>query len=305
MKRRAALRTLGVLACAGLLVVLSPAQAQSTTDPAPVSMPTDAARAGVASAAAVPLRALPRPLKADPLEGFNRGVFAFNEMVDRAVLKPLALAYKTAVPSPVRTGVDNVFGNVGDAWSVVNHLLQGKLKSALEMTVRVTTNTVFGMGGLFDLASDAGLERQAEDFGQTLGKWGFGPGPYLVLPFYGASSLRDAVGLPLDRKASLPGVVQDGSYRWGLTTLELVHGRADLLAATSLLEQVALDKYSFVRDSYLARRRNQVFDGNPPEEPEEEEPLPQASAPADANGPLKPVEGPTPEPSTPPATPKP
>ena len=305
MKRRAALRTLGVLAYAGLLVVLSPAQAQSTTDPAPVSMPTDAGRAGVASAAAVPLRALPRPLKADPLEGFNRGIFAFNEMVDRAVLKPLALAYKTAVPSPVRTGVDNVFGNVGDAWSVVNHLLQGKVKSALEMTVRVTTNTVFGIGGLFDLASDAGLERQAEDFGQTLGKWGFGPGPYLVLPFYGASSLRDAVGLPLDRKASLPGVVQDGSYRWGLTTLELVHGRADLLAATNLLEQVALDKYSFVRDSYLARRRNQVFDGNPPEEPEEEEPLPQASAPADANGPLKPVEGPTPEPSTSPAPPRP
>ena len=305
MKRRAALRTLGVLAYAGLLVVLSPAQAQSTTDPAPVSMPTDAGRAGVASAAAVPLRALPRPLKADPLEGFNRGIFAFNEMVDRAVLKPLALAYKTAVPSPVRTGVDNVFGNVGDAWSVVNHLLQGKVKSALEMTVRVTTNTVFGIGGLFDLASDAGLERQAEDFGQTLGKWGLGPGPYLVLPFYGASSLRDAVGLPLDRKASLPGVVQDGSYRWGLTTLELVHGRADLLAATNLLEQVALDKYSFVRDSYLARRRNQVFDGNPPEEPEEEEPLPQAPAPADANGPLKPVEGPTPEPSTPPAPPRP
>ena len=215
-------------------------------------------------------------LQADPLESFNRSVFAFNEAVDRAVLKPLALAYKAAVPSPVRTGVDNVFGNAGDAWSVVNHLLQGKVTSALEMTVRVTTNTVFGVGGLFDLASDAGLDRQTEDFGQTLGKWGFGPGPYLMLPFYGASSLRDAVALPLDRKASLPGVVQDGTYRWGLTTLELVHGRADLLAATNLLEQVALDKYSFVRDSYLARRRNQVFDGTPPEELEEDEAGPQS-----------------------------
>ena len=301
MKPRVALRTLCVLACAGLLVVLSPAQAQSATDAAPVSMPSDAARPGVTSGAAVPSRALPRPLKADPLEGFNRGVFAFNEALDRTVLKPLALAYKAAVPSPVRTGVDNVFGNVGDAWSVVNHLLQGKVKSALEMTVRVTTNTVFGIGGLFDLASDAGLERQAEDFGQTLGKWGLGPGPYLVLPFYGASSLRDAVGLPLDRKASLPGVVQDGSYRWGLTTLELVHGRADLLAATNLLEQVALDKYSFVRDSYLARRRNQVFDGNPPEEPEEDEPMPAVSVPADASAPGGAVPASEPAPPTQPA----
>ncbi|MFM7848019.1 MAG: VacJ family lipoprotein [Rubrivivax sp.] len=222
-------------------------------------------------------------IKADPLEGLNRSVFAFNEAIDLALLKPLAIAYKTAVPTPVRTGVDNVFGNVGDAWSAVNLLLQGKVKRALEMTVRVTTNTVFGVGGLFDLASDAGLERQAEDFGQTLGKWGLAPGPYLVLPFYGASSLRDALGLPLDRKASLPGVVQDGSYRWGLTTLELVHGRADLLSATNLLEQVAFDKYSFVRDSYLARRRHQVFDGNPPEEPEDDEPLPPRPAAADPN----------------------
>jgi phospholipid-binding lipoprotein MlaA len=244
---------LGVLAVA-LLAGPSPALAQLTT--------------------AAERRAL--PVKADPLEGLNRGIFAFNEAVDRALLKPLAIAYKTALPGPVRTGVDNVFGNVGDAWSAVNHLLQGKVKTSLEMTVRVTTNTVFGIGGLFDLASDAGLERQSEDFGQTLGKWGLGPGPYLVLPFYGASSLRDAAALSLDLKASLPGIVQDGSYRWGLTTLELVHARSDLLSATSLLEQVAFDKYSFVRDSYLARRRNQVYDGNPPEEPEEDEPVPQS-----------------------------
>ncbi len=221
------------------------------------------------------------PIKADPLEGLNRSVFAFNEAIDQALLKPLAIAYKAVVPSPVRTGVGNVFGNVGDAWSAVNHLLQGKVHSALEMTVRVTTNTVFGLGGLFDLASDAGLERQSEDFGQTLGKWGIGPGPYLVLPFLGASSLRDAAGLPLDRQASLPEVVHGGSYRWGLTSLELVHSRSDLLSASGLLDQVAFDKYSFVRDSYLARRRSLVFDGNPPEEPEEDEPLPPpASAPS-------------------------
>lgn len=249
-------------------VVLATAHAQAQTQPQ--------------AQAQVPAQGAPSlALKADPLEGLNRGVFAFNEMVDRALIKPLATAYRAVLPSPVRTGVDNVFGNVGDAWSAVNHLLQGKVKSALEMTVRVTTNTVFGLGGLFDLASDAGLERQPEDFGQTLGKWGFGPGPYLVLPFYGASSLRDAAGLPLDRQASLPGIVHDETYRWSLTTLELVHARAGLLSATNLLEQVAFDKYSFVRDSYLARRRNLVFDGNPPEEPEEEEPLPaQAPPPA-------------------------
>ena len=248
--------------------VLAPAHAQAQTQPQAQAQ------------AQVPAQGAPSlALKADPLEGLNRGVFAFNEMVDRVLLKPLATAYRAVLPSPVRTGVDNVFGNVGDAWSAVNHLLQGKVKSALEMTVRVTTNTVFGLGGLLDLASDAGLERQPEDFGQTLGKWGFGPGPYLVLPFYGASSLRDAAGLPLDRQASLPGIVHDGTYRWGLTTLELVHARSDLLSATSLLDQVAFDKYSFVRDSYLARRRSLVFDGNPPEEPEEEEPLPPLQPP--------------------------
>lgn len=294
MRPAGARAAMGGLACAGWLALLTPAQAQVEAqvlaqapvqaavqvagDPVPAA--ADAAQAAAPAATSTP-RAWPRPrpVKADPLEGFNRGVFAFNEVVDQAVLKPLAIAYKTALPSPVRTGVDNVFGNVGDAWSVVNHLLQGKAKSALEMTVRVTTNTVFGIGGLFDLASDAGLERQSEDFGQTLGRWGLGAGPYLVLPFYGASSLRDAAGLPLDLKASLPGLVHDGAYRWGLTTLELVHQRADLLAATNLLDQVALDKYSFVRDSYLARRRNQVFDGNPPEEPDDDEPLPERGEP--------------------------
>ncbi len=301
MKTRAVPRLLGALVFAGLLAGLSPVQAQSGAPAAPASASSDQARGGPSSGTGVAPRARPRPVKADPLEGLNRGVFAFNEVVDGALLKPLAMAYKAAIPSPVRTGVDNVFGNVGDAWSAVNHLLQGKVKSALEMTVRVTTNTVFGLGGLFDLASDAGLERQAEDFGQTLGKWGFGPGPYLVLPFYGASSLRDAVGLPLDRRASLPGVVQDGAYRWGLTTLELVHGRADLLSATNLLDQVALDKYSFVRDSYLARRRNQVFDGNPPEEPEEDEPMPAVSVPADARASGAAVPASEPAPPTQPA----
>lgn len=280
---RPALRA-GLAGWAALAVWAPSVQAQGLPPTAQEAAPSVVATSPPAApvSAAPGVRPKPRVNKADPFEGFNRGVFAFNEVVDQALLKPLAVVYKTAMPSPVRTGVDNVFGNVGDAWSAVNHLLQGKVKPALEMTVRVTTNSVFGLGGLFDLASDAGLERQTEDLGQTLGKWGLGAGPYLVLPFYGASSLRDAVALPLDRKAALPGLVQDGAYRWGLTTLELVHGRADLLSATSLLEQVALDKYSFVRDSYLARRRNQVFDGNPPEEPDEDEPPLRPSAAAES-----------------------
>jgi phospholipid-binding lipoprotein MlaA len=292
--RRWAAKGCVALALVGLLSWALPASAQGALSE---EQPPSAVTPAVGAPA---VRPRTRTVKSDPFEGFNRGVFAFNEMLDHALLKPLALAYKAAVPSPVRTGVDNVFGNVGDAWSAANHLMQGRVKSALEMTVRVTTNTVFGLGGLFDLASDAGLERQSEDFGQTLGKWGFGPGPYLVLPFYGASSLRDALGLPLDLKASLPGLVQDGAYRWGLTTLELVHSRADLLSATSLLEQVALDKYSFVRDSYLARRRNQVFDGNPPEEPEEDESLPaqapQPSPSASSSGSSSPSSPPPPAP---------
>ncbi|MFY7939758.1 MAG: VacJ family lipoprotein, partial [Burkholderiaceae bacterium] len=119
----------------------------------------------------------------DPWERWNRKVYGFNDAVDNAVLKPVATAYQKVVPSMVRRGVDNFFGNFGDAWSFVNNLLQGKVENGLRDMFRVTTNTVFGLGGLFDLESDAGLERQCEDFGQTLGKWGFGPGPYLVLPF--------------------------------------------------------------------------------------------------------------------------
>lgn len=218
------------------------------------------------------------PSKADPWERLNRGVFAFNDLLDDVLLVPVAKAYKAVLPGFVRAGVDNVFGNVADAWSTANHLLQGKGRSATEMTVRVVTNSVFGFGGLLDVASEMGLERESEDLGQTLGRWGFGPGPYMVLPFFGPSSVRDTAGLPLDRTFTLSGVAHGGAQRWGLTTLEFVHGRAELLETSRLLNQIALDRYSFVRDSYLARRRNQVFDGNPPEEADED--LPEAPAAA-------------------------
>jgi phospholipid-binding lipoprotein MlaA len=211
-----------------------------------------------------------KPVQVDPWERFNRAVFSFNDSVDRAVLIPLARAYKKVVPEIVSQGFENVVNNVTDVWSAVNHLLQGKPQQALDTSMRVGINTVFGLAGILDVASEAGLERQTEDFGQTLGRWGFGPGPYLVLPFLGPSNVRDASAWPLDRITSFPTLAGDGANVYTLTALELIHTRAGLLNASSILGQVALDRYTFVRDSYLARRRSAVYDGNPPPEPEDD-----------------------------------
>lgn len=217
----------------------------------------------------------------DPLEGWNRGVFAFNEAVDNAVLKPVATAYRDVVPQLVRTGVSNFFGNFMDVWSAFNHLLQGKAESGLNMGMRVATNTVFGIGGLFDVASEAGLERQAEDFGQTLGVWGLPSGPYLVWPLLGPSALRETAALPLDLSWSASLAFGGQNDRLGVTVLQLVDLRASLLGATQVLDDIALDKYSFVRDAYLTRRQSLVHDGNPPEPAEERFDTPEpAGAPA-------------------------
>jgi phospholipid-binding lipoprotein MlaA len=204
----------------------------------------------------------------DPLEGFNRTVFAFNEAVDSAVLKPVATGYQNVVPQLVRTSVDNFFGNIGDIWSAVNLLLQAKPVPALEMGMRFTFNTVLGLGGFLDIAGDAGMERRSEDFGQTLGRWGIGPGPYLVLPLLGPSTVRDTAALPLDLKASPPAYFEERGDRLGISAVQLISTRARLLSATRAIDEIALDKYSLIRDGFLARRRNQVYDGNPPEEPE-------------------------------------
>jgi phospholipid-binding lipoprotein MlaA len=225
-----------------------------------------AAHATHAAEMAEPEDAATRNARIDPWQGYNRSMFGFNEAVDAKVLKPVAQTYRDVLPSPVRTGVSNVLGNLGDVWSVVNHLLQGKPASASAMTLRVMTNTVFGLGGLMDPATEMGLERQSEDFGQTLGRWGVGSGPYVVLPLLGASTLRDTVALPVDRKASPSKLAEDTAGALGITALQVVSVRAGLLSASAMLDDVALDKYSFMRDAYLARRRNQVFDGNPPED---------------------------------------
>lgn len=224
----------------------------------------------------------------DPFESWNRSVFSFNDALDTAVLKPLATAYRDGVPEYVRGLVDNVFGNVADAWSAINHLLQGKVESGLQMGFRVVVNTGLGFGGLLDIGTEIGLDKQPEDFGQTLGRWGMPSGPYLVLPLLGPSTVRDTAALPVDMQASPSALVDDTRAKvLAVTLLNVVNTRANLLGASRVLDDIALDKYSFLRDAYLARRQNQVYDGNPPEEPEEpdEDAGPAAPPPAAASEP--------------------
>lgn len=214
----------------------------------------------------------PMPSKKDPFESWNRSVFSFNEAVDVAVLKPVSQAYKDIVPEYVRTLIENVFGNVADAWSTVNHVLQGKFESSLQMGMRVATNSVLGFGGLLDIGTEIGLEKQPEDFGQTLGRWGMPSGPYVMLPVLGPSTLRDTAALPVDMQASPTSLIDDTRAKLlGVTLLQVVSTRAGLLGASRVLDDVALDKYSFLRDAYLARRQNQVYDGNPPESRDEDD----------------------------------
>jgi len=216
-------------------------------------------------------RAVPKQ-RSDPWENWNRKVFAFNEGLDANLLKPVSTVYVNALPQFVRTGVDNFFNNAADAWSAINNLLQGKGEPAFQDFVRVSTNTTLGFFGLFDWASQFGLEHHYEDFGQTLGHWGLSPGPYVVWPVLGSSSVRDSVGLPLDLAASPALFVSGTAVKWGMTGVHLVNARADLLGASKLLDEIALDKYQFVRDAYLQRRRSLVYDGNPPDEPDPTDP---------------------------------
>lgn len=214
--------------------------------------------------------------KLDPWEKWNRKVFAFNEGLDEKVLEPVATAYNKVVPHTVRLGVDNFFGNVSDAWSAFNSLLQGKFADSAHGVMRVGANTLFGVAGLIDIATDMGLERQSEDFGQTLGRWGFGAGAYVVWPVLGPSTVRDTAALPLDLSASPSVLFNDGVSKYSLATLRLINARSNLLGATRVLDDIALDKYNFVRDAYLQRRRSLVYDGD--------EPLPPAAPPEDEDG---------------------
>ena len=218
----------------------------------------------------------------DPWENWNRKVFAFNEGLDQKILKPVATGYAKVVPQFVRQGVDNFFSNAADAWSAVNNVLQGKAEPAFTDVVRFTTNTVFGFFGILDIASEFGLEHHYEDFGQTLGRWGFGAGAYIVWPLIGPSTVRETIALPLDRSASPALYLSDGRYQFGVVGLQIINTRAKLLGASQVIDDIALDKYTFVRDAYLQRRRSLVFDGDAPSQPEAPSPtgLPASGAAA-------------------------
>ncbi|MDD2711938.1 MAG: VacJ family lipoprotein [Simplicispira sp.] len=193
----------------------------------------------------------------DPFERYNRATTDFNESLDALVLKPVALAYQEVTPPMARTGVSNFFANLGDAWSFVNNVLQLRPAPALDSLVRFNVNTIFGLGGLLDVASEMGVDRHKQDFGLTLGRWGVPTGPYVVLPVLGPSTVRDTLVMPVDSQGNLVTHVGSTATRNSLYALRAVNTRANLLRASSVLDTAALDKYSFMRDVYLDIRRQE------------------------------------------------
>ncbi|MBH1986689.1 MAG: VacJ family lipoprotein [Burkholderiales bacterium] len=237
------------------------------------------------------------PQNRDPMESWNRQVFAFNDSLDAKVLRPVAEGYVEVTPEPVRTGVRNFFNNLRDVWSTVNLFLQGRFGDGAQGIMRVSVNTTLGLAGLIDIATPMRLDRPNEDLGQTLGVWGVGPGAYIVWPLLGPSTLRDSVGIPADM--SFSGSMFASSTRDTILTtgLSVVSLRASLLGASNLVDDVALDKYAFTRDAYLQRRQNLIYEGDPPEEdaPLDDEPpaagteASQAAQPAGGAVPSAPV----------------
>jgi phospholipid-binding lipoprotein MlaA len=205
----------------------------------------------------------------DPLEGYNRAMFGFNEGVDKAIIKPLASGYKTVMPEFARTGVTNFFANLGDLWIGINNILQGKVGAGASDFGRFAINSTIGVLGLFDIASNAGFEKHNEDFGQTLGRWGAASGAYVVLPILGPSSVRDGLSLlAVDWHGDPLWYVGNIPTRNELIGLRVVDNRANLLDVSRMAEEAALDHYAYVRDAYLQRRRSLIYDGDPPPEPE-------------------------------------
>ena len=213
-----------------------------------------------------------RVAKIDPFEPMNRAVFSFNEVADDYVIKPIAEAYKFVLPEFARTGVTNFFSNINDVLIGANNLLQGKPAETANDIGRFLINSTIGVLGLFDVATDMGLDKNREDFGQTLGVWGVPDGPYVMLPFFGASNVRDTVGLVVDIETDFMVNTNklNSDEKIAVNALRFINRRADLLDAGQLLEDAAFDKYSFVRDGYIQRRRNQIHDGNPPPLKEED-----------------------------------
>ncbi len=202
----------------------------------------------------------------DPLEGFNRAMYSFNDTLDKAVIKPVAKGYDTVVPSGISQGVSNFFSNLNDITVILNDLLQGKFSQAANDFGRFGLNTTVGFGGILDVATMAGHEKNNEDFGQTLGSWGVEPGPYLVLPFFGPRNFRDTAGLVGDIYSDPVTYVEGPGARNAFVGTRIVDNRANLLKAEKVLDEAAIDEYSYVRSAYLQHRLSLVYDGNPPEE---------------------------------------
>jgi phospholipid-binding lipoprotein MlaA len=204
----------------------------------------------------------------DPWEPFNRSVFSFNESLDDYLLKPITKGYRFILPKPAQQGVDNFFGNYRDIYTSANNLLQGNLNMAFSDLMRVVVNTIFGLGGLFDVATPGGLEKHKADFGQTFGVWGIPSGPYVVLPFFGPSNVRDTLGTAVDLETDyLFRLLPDVALRNSLTALRVVNARNNYYEAGDLLEGAALDKYTFTRDAYIQRRQYQIDQAKEGKEP--------------------------------------
>jgi phospholipid-binding lipoprotein MlaA len=200
----------------------------------------------------------------DPWEPMNRSIYQFNDAIDTAALKPAAQLYVQVLPGMVRTGVSNFMGNLGDVWSMANSAMQLKGQATVETFMRINVNTFIGLGGILDVASEMGIEKRREDFGQTLGYWGVQPGPYVMLPLFGPSTLRDALAFPVDMQGNVTNSLADEATRNALLVTRLVDTRAGLLKTVDAIKASSLDPYSFVRDAYLQKRRNDIYDGNPP-----------------------------------------
>lgn len=207
----------------------------------------------------------------DPWEPFNRSMYSFNEKLDEYVARPLARGYQTIMPAPVDRGITRFFANLEDVQIGLNNLLQAKFGAALSDIGRFGINSTLGILGFLDVASNMGLEKHEEDFGQTLGKWGFSSGPYLVLPVIGPSSARDAVGFAGDWVVNpIYTQIESATISWTLYGIRYVDRRADLLKASRILQSAALDPYSFVRDSYMQRRESLVVDGKMPQDEDDD-----------------------------------
>lgn len=212
------------------------------------------------SACATPMaeRSDPR----DPYENLNRKVFVVNQVFDQVLLKPVAKGYSNYAPDFIQTTIGNFFGNLADVWTAVNNFLQGKPREGIQDTGRVAVNTVFGVAGLADVATKLGLPKHQEDFGQTLGVWGVKPGPYVMLPLFGPSTMRDALAKPLDLYADPLNLSTSADVEYSLRATRLVDDRARLLPTTDMIEKVALDPYQFVRDAHFQQREARVNDAS-------------------------------------------